>query len=409
MNILQINSVCGIGSTGRIATDLHAILLSQRHQSTVAYGRNTAKNCEQSIRIGNRIGNYLHAAQTRLLDKHGFGSYRTTKTFISKIRNLNPDVIHLHNLHGYYIHIGVLFDYLKQANKPVVWTLHDCWAFTGHCSYFDFVDCDCWKTQCCNCPLKNEYPKSFFLDRSRKNYSQKKELFTGVQNLTIVTPSKWLANSVKQSFLQQYPITIINNGIDLSVFQPVSGNFRTRYGLENKFLILGVASIFDKRKGFQYFLDLSKKLKKDERIVLVGLSEKQIRQLPSWIIGIVRTNNVQELAGIYSTADLFVNPTLEDNFPTTNLEALACGIPVVTFNSGGSPECIDKGCGLVVKRGDLPGLISAIEAVRKNGKKFYSAHCQKRAKDLYDKNARFYEYVELYRRCMNLCSEALPF
>ena len=409
MNILQINTVCGTGSTGRIATDLHAILLSQGNQSTVAYGRNTAENCEQSIRIGNSVDNYLHAAQTRLLDKHGFGSYRATKKFISEVRRLNPDVIHLHNLHGYYLHIGVLFDYLKQANKPIVWTLHDCWPFTGHCSYFDFADCNRWKTQCHNCPLKNEYPKSLFLDRSQRNYSQKKDLFTGMQNLTIVTPSKWLAGLVKQSFLQEYPVTVINNGIDLSVFQPVSSNFRTRYGLEGKFIILGVAAIFDERKGFQYFLNLFKKLKEDEQIVLVGLSEKQIRQLPSGIIGIARTNNVQELARIYGMADLFVNPTLEEVLGLVNLEALACGTPVVTFNSGGSPECIDKECGLVVKRGDLPGLILAIEAVRKNGKKFYSALCQKRAKDLYDKNARFSEYIELYRRGMNRCSEALPF
>ncbi len=400
MNILQINSVCGIGSTGRIATDLNAILLSQGHQSTVAFGRDTAKNCQQAIRIGSTFDNYLHVARTRVLDSHGFGSFFATKELIAMIKALNPDVIHLHNLHGYYLHIGLLFAYLKQANKPVIWTLHDCWAFTGHCAYFDFIGCNRWKSGCHDCPLKLAYPKSLFIDRSQLNYKQKKELFTGVQKLTLVTPSKWLATLVKESFLQDYPVAIINNGIDLGVFKPTSSNFRRHYNLEEHFILLGVATDWGERKGYNYFIDLAKQLRPDEKIVLVGVSARQLKQLPAGIIGIAKTNSTNELAEIYSAADLFINPTLEDNFPTTNLEALGCGTPVVTFNSGGSPECIDDECGLVVERGDLPGLIVAIDTVRKVGSESYSVRCQKRAKDWFDKNARFAEYVKLYEGYM---------
>jgi glycosyltransferase involved in cell wall biosynthesis len=396
MRILQINSVCGIGSTGRIVTDLHAILVSQGHQSTVAFGRDTATNCKQTIRIGSRIDNYLHVARTRLFDTHGFGSASATKAFIAKIRELNPDVIHLHNLHGYYLHIGLLFDYLKLANKPVIWTLHDCWAFTGHCSHFDFIGCDRWKSGCHDCPLKLEYPKSLFLDRSQWNYQHKKACFTGVQELTIVAPSKWLAELVKESFLQEYPIALINSGIDLKVFKPTPSDFRRRYKLNDQFILCGVASVWGERKGYRYFIDLARQLRPDEKIVLVGVSEQQIKQLPTGIIGIAKTNSTKELAEIYSAADLFVNPTLEDNFPTTNLEALACGTPVVTFDSGGSPECLDAGCGLVVERGGLPGLVAAIAMVRKIGKASYAAQCQKQVQDRFDKDARVAEYVELY-------------
>jgi len=282
MNILQINSVCGISSTGRIATDLHSILLSQGHQSTVAFGRNTANNCQHTIRIGSLFDIYLHVVRTRLLDSHGFGSSSATKKLIASIKALNPDVIHLHNLHGYYLHIGLLFAYLKQANKPVIWTLHDCWAFTGHCAYFDFIGCDRWMSECHDCPSKLEYPKSLFIDRSQLNYKQKNEIFTGVKKLTIVTPSKWLAALLKESFLQEYPVAIINNGIDLGVFKPTQSDLRGRYKLEDQFILLGVASEWNERKGYRYLLDLAKHLRPDEKIVLVGCSEHADQTVTIW-------------------------------------------------------------------------------------------------------------------------------
>ncbi len=397
MKVLQINSVCGIGSTGRIITSLQQMLQLRGDQCLIAFGRDSAKNCTQTIRIGSLIDNYLHAARTRILDAHGFGSRTATKVFITKIREFDPDVIHLHNLHGYYLHIGLLFEYFKQANKSIIWTLHDCWSLTGHCAYFDSVGCEWWKSGCHDCPLKNEYPKSIFLDRSRWNYQQKKALFRNVDNLTIVTPSQWLAKLVKQSFLKDYPVKVINNGVDLDIFQPVPNNFRSRYKLENKFVLLGVADTWGERKGYDYFLKLAKQLKFDEKLVLVGVSEGQIKSLPDNVIGIANTNSTKELAEIYSVADLFVNPTLEDNFPTTNLEALACGTPIVTFNTGGSPEALDERCGLVVERGDLSGLLGAIAMVKGVGEKVYSEYCQQRAKEFYDKNDRCAEYIDLYR------------
>ena len=365
-------------------------------QSTVAFGRDTAINCSRSIRIGNPVSNYIHVAQTRLFDSHGFGSTIATKAFLKKIILLNPDVIHLHNLHGYYLHIGLLFEYLKQSNKSVVLTLHDCWTFTGHCAYFDYIGCSFWESECHNCPLKSHYPKSFFIDRSKINFQRKKRLFTGVNNLTIVTPSKWLSYLVKKSFLQEYPVKVINNGIDLGIFKPSPSDFRKRYGLQEQFVLLGVASNWEKRKGYQYFLDIANRLSSDEKILLVGLNKQQIQKLPSGIIGILKTDSAAELAEIYSASDLFVNPTLEDNFPTTNLEALACGTPVITFDTGGSAECLDHECGLVVERGDVMGLIEAIAKIKKNGKKYYSFQAQKRVQDCFDKNDRFSEYVALY-------------
>lgn len=396
VKILQINSVCGIGSTGRIATDIHNILVKMGHESYIAYGRDIPKNCATAIKIGNKYDNYEHVALTRIYDKHGFGSKKATKEFINKIEEINPDIIHLHNIHGYYINIEILFDYLKKVNKPVIWTLHDCWVFTGHCAYFDYIGCNKWKNECFDCPEKKSYPASILMDNSKVNHYKKRNIFTGVKNLTIVTPSKWLAGLVKESFLCEYPVKVINNGIDLDTFKPTGSNFRQKYNLEDKYIILGVASIWDRRKGLKYFIELSNMLEEDEVIVLVGVSEKQKKELPNNIIGITKTNNIKELVGIYSTSDLFVNPTLEDNFPTTNLEALACGIPLITFNTGGSVEPITDETGFVVEKGDLQGILKCISLIRKNKKSEFSEKCVMSAKESYDKNDRFKEYISLY-------------
>lgn len=400
MKVLQINSVCGIGSTGRIATDIHNILIEQGHESYIAYGRDLPKNCDNAIRIGTRIDNYTHVAITRVLDKHGFGSKRSTIEFIDKIKGFDPDIIHLHNIHGYYINIEILFNYLKEANKPVVWTLHDCWSFTGHCAYFDYVRCGKWTTGCYNCPEKNAYPSSIICDNSKDNYRSKKEIFTGIKNLTIITPSQWLAKLVQQSYLKEYPVKVINNGVDLNVFKPLRGNFRQKYNLENKFIILGVASVWDRRKGLKYFVELADKVSENEVIVLVGLREKQINQIPENIIGISRTNNVEELVDIYSSADVFVNPTLEDNFPTTNLEALACGTPVITFDTGGSPESIDDNCGLVSNKNVMDDLLEKIRLIKEKGKFYYSDSAIERVKALFDNQERYTDYLMVYEKIL---------
>jgi putative colanic acid biosynthesis glycosyltransferase len=401
LKVLQINTVCGTGSTGRIATDIHNILLEQGHESYIAYGRGESVNCNTAIKIGSKTDLYVHGAMTRIFDNHGFASKKATKEFIKEVEELNPDIIHLHNIHGYYINVEILFNYLKKSNKPVVWTLHDCWAFTGHCAYFDYVGCDKWKTACYKCPQKKNYPASIFIDNSKQNYLKKKELFTGIKNMTIVTPSNWLANLVKQSFLKECPVKVINNGIDLDVFRPTESDFREKFNIKDKFLILGVANIWDKRKGFEHFTEFSQKLKQDEVIVMVGLTQKQKENLPNKIIGITRTNNLQELVEIYSCADVFINTTLEDNFPTVNLEALACGIPVITHKVGGSPETLDESCGFIVEKRNMEILISKIQEIKTKDKAFYSKACIDRAITFYSKIDRFNEYVELYQNIYN--------
>lgn len=395
MRVLQINSVCGIGSTGRIATDLHKVLKEQGHESYIAYGRDNPLNCKDAIKIGSKLDNYLHVAKTRVLDRHGFGSRKASEDLVAKIKMINPDVIHLHNLHGYYLNIEILFGFLKEFKKKVIWTLHDCWAFTGHCSYFDYVNCEKWKTGCNNCPLKTGYPSSLIMDQSNRNYKDKHHLFVGVHDLTIATPSQWLARKVKESFLSAYPIEVINNGINLEVFKPQKSNVRKKYDLEEKFVVLGVASIWNQRKGFQYFLDLANMLQPDEVIIMVGLTPKQKKKLPDNIIGIEKTNNIQELADIYSSADVFINPTLEDNFPTTNLEALASGTPVITFNTGGSVESIDDKSGIIVNKGNITGLYEAVKKIQK--KPIDRNNCINRSK-LYNKENKFNEYIKVYER-----------
>ena len=397
MRVLQINSVCGIGSTGRIATDIHKILIENGHESYIAYGRDEPKNCDTTIKIGTKYDNYSHVAVTRIYDKHGFGSKKATEEFIKKIEVLDPDVIHLHNIHGYYINIEILFNYLKKADKPVIWTLHDCWAFTGHCAYFDFVGCVKWKSGCFDCPEKKSYPASIAKDNSENNFFNKKDIFNGVNNLTIVTPSKWLANLVNDSFLSKYTVEVINNGIDLDIFQPTESDFRQKYNLENKFVILGVASTWDRRKGFKYFIQLSNELESDAVIVLVGLSEKQKKELPKNIIGITRTDSIEALAKIYTTADVFVNPTLEEVMGLTNVEAMACGTPVITFNTGGSIECIDEKTGIIVEKGNSIKLRKVIGEIKKVEKAFYSEACIYRANTLFDKNDRYLEYLNTYQ------------
>lgn len=399
MHIFQINSDYQYGSTGRIVSELQEKILLSGGKCTIAYGRQRIKGINNShvILIGNTLDNYLHLAKTRIFDAHGFGSYSATKKLIKKIDELQPDVIHLHNLHGYYIHIGLLFKYLKKIRKPVIWTLHDCWTFTGHCSHYDYIGCDKWRKMCHHCVLKGEYPTSYFIDRSSKNYQQKKKIFTGIYNITFVTPSRWLMREVKNSYLNEYPVKVINNGIDIDVFKPILSDIKRFYNLEGKFLILGLASIWGERKGLQYFIDLAGRLKPDEKIILVGVSEGQIKKLPDGIIGVRSTNSTLRLAEIYSSADVFVNPTLEDNYPTTNLEAMACGTPVITFNSGGSAESIKEGCGMVVERGNLEELVQAISVIKKNRKNYYAANCRQHALSSFNKNARFEEYIELYR------------
>lgn len=345
--ILFINSVCN-GSTGTICKNLYKAAVEEGHECCIAYGRGEAPEGFKTIKIGNKLDIYLHVLKARLFDASGFGSKHATKELIKKIDEFKPDIIHLHNIHGYYVNIEILFKYLKDHPEiKKIWTLHDCWAFTGHCAYYTYTRCDKWKT-CCkgHCPNRNEYPKTTF-SCVTKNYTKKKNIFSNVENIILITPSKWLKNEVEKSFLKNYKTVVIHNGVDTNIFKPTPSNIKEQYGIKNKKIILGVASVWDKRKGLNTFLELSKEIDDEYQIVLIGLNSKQIKQLPSNIIGISRTENVQELVKWYSAAYVYFNPTLEDNYPTTNLEAISCGTPVVTFETGGSPESV-IGNGIII-------------------------------------------------------------
>ena len=363
MKILMINVVCGIRSTGRICTDLAVALEAHGHEVKIAYGREKVpeKFQKYAVRIGSDFDVKLHGVKARLFDDCGFGSRVITKKFIKWVQEYDPDVIHLHNVHGYYIDIETLFSYLRTCGKKIIWTLHDCWAFTGHCVYFDYVGCDKWKTKYHHCIQKKEYPVCIGLDQSKKHFEKKKEIFTGITNLILVTPSKWLANLVQQSFLGAYPVIVIHNGVNTDIFKPTESNIREKYSLGNKKVVLGVAAIWDRRKGFEDFIELSKILTAEYQIILVGLSETQMKIIPNNIIGITRTDNVQELAALYSLASVLVNPTLEDNYPTTNIEAIACGTPVITYNTGGSVESA-RMYGIVTEK-NVESLFRAIKEI----------------------------------------------
>lgn len=381
----MINVVCGIRSTGKICTDLAVMLESQGHEVKIAYGRESVP--EQfhkfAVRIGSDSDIKLHGLKARLIDGCGFGSKRTTKKFIKWVKEFDPDVIHLHNLHGYYINIKVLFEYLKESKKKVIWTLHDCWAFTGHCTYFDFVKCQKWKNECKKCPQKKSYPKCTFISNAKYNYKTKKELFTSMNNMILITPSDWLGKIVMKSFLKDYSVKTIHNGIDLNIFRPTPSNIKTKYGLQNKKVILGVAAIWDNRKGLKYMVELAEKLDSSFIVVVIGVTEEQEKQLPKNMLGILNTKNSEELAKWYSLADVFVNTTMEDNYPTTNLEAIACGTPVLTFNTGGSVEAVPLEN--IVSKGDVNSLVHIIM----EDKVAFSDICV-------DKDVLLRKYLEIY-------------
>ena len=404
--VMLVNTVVGTGSVGRLVEGLYNKLVSNGYECMVAYGRDTHPEGMNAYRIGQDLDVYIHGALSRITDRHGFYSKRATVEFINVIEEYKPDIIHLHNVHGYYLNIRVLFDYLKTTDIRIIWTLHDCWTFTGHCSHFEYIGCMKWVSGCYSCEQLAEYPKSVGKDNSQKNYADKKELFTGFENLTIVTPSQWLKTRVEQSFMGEYHSVVVPTGIDTSVFHPVAEErrddnpvFRLRnsLNLRNKNVLLGVANPWRTRKGLTQFVNLSKLINERCVIVLVGLNDEQLSSLPETIIGIGHTDSVDELAALYSMADIYVNLTLEDTFPTTNIEALACGTPVITYRSGGSAESIDDSCGIAVERNSVQGVVAAIDTIiSQKGIAYTEEDCVRHAM-LYDKEVRFEEYIrEVY-------------
>lgn len=407
MKIVLVNTISGATSTGRICVDLYQTASEKGHEVYIAMGRGKQPAGIEGYLIGNTFDFVGHVIKNFVQGKAGFGSAYVTKKFLKWLDEVKPDIIHLHNIHGFYLQVELLFEYLKHRDIAVVWTLHDCWPFTGHCAYFDYIGCEKWRVDaggCHDCPIhKTSYPYAIFKDNTIWNYAKKKQVFTGVKNLTIVTPSKWMAELVTNSFLKEYRTVVIPNGINLDNFKPLSPEQQKmrekQYEGYKHRTILGVANRWEERKGLSFFEQLAERLPDNYTIELIGLNKVQTKQMkdkyPSGkLLPIDRTRNVELLASIYRTADVFVNPTLEDNFPTTNLEALACGTPVITFQTGGSAESIDETCGLVVMQGDIDALEEAIIKVCEE-KPFSGEACRKRSL-LFDRQERYHDYLKLY-------------
>ena len=394
MKVVQINATYGIGSTGKICAGISRMLTAEGIENQVLY-------CGKKVDFpnGERYGGTayikLQALRSRISGHYGFHSKAVTRKLLRKLDSIRPDLVHIHNIHSHNCNLRMLFAYLKKHEIKVCWTFHDCWAFTGYCPNFDMVDCQKWKGACGKCPQRGSF--SWFFDKSGWLQGQKKALFTSFP-MTVVTPSQWMADIVKESFLKEQDVRVIPNGINLAVFRPRESAFRSRYGCADRWIVLGVAFGWDKRKGLDVFLELSRRLDHSFQIVLVGTDERTDKQLPPQILSIHRTCNQQELAEIYSAADVLVNPTREDNYPTVNMEALACAVPLVTFDTGGSPEIPDESCGTVVEKEDMDALTAEVIRICEN-RPFSKDACLARAKN-FEQQKRYREYLALYKELL---------
>lgn len=382
--LVQINVTAASGSHGMIAEEIGRLAKTEGWESWIAYGRWAKKSESQLIRIGSDYDVRIHGLQSRLLDNHGLASKSATRNLIKQLEEIKPDIVHLHNIHGYYLNYPILFDYLKRSGVRVIWTLHDCWPLTGHCAHFMGVGCEKWKSGCGDCQLSGAYPASLLVDRSRQNWVKKREAFGSLgEKLTLVACCEGIAKYYREA-MPDTRLEVIHNGVDLDVFRPL--------GIPKRKMILGVASVWPESKGLGEFVRLRKMLPDDWAIELVGLSDKQILTLPTGINGRGRTQSVNELVELYNQAMVFVNPTFEDSFPTVNIEALACGTPVVTYRTGGSPEAVDELTGVVVDRSDVSGLVDGI----KRAEKLRPEDCRARAVGKFNKHDCFKKYIELY-------------
>ena len=378
--VLYINSVCGFGSTGRIVADLTK---TDDYESLVCFGRKKDFANVNSFQFANFFDNAFGAIRTILFDNNLNICTNATRRLIKKIKEYNPDIIHLHNIHGYYVNVEMLINFLKEYGKPVVWTFHDCWPFTGYCSDAYYVNCEKYQKECVNCDHWFAYPFSLFKQNVTKDFNRKKELFRGFDNLTIVTPSKWLGGICNLSFLRNMNTVTVNNGIDLNDFKPSKAK-------NNKFTVLAVASFWTKDKGSEDLNKLVKLLDKDIEVVVVGNGSDKI----DGVKAISHTNNKAELVDLYSSAHVLVNPTLDDNFPSVNIESIACGTPVITYRTGGSPEIIDGKTGVVVDKGNYKAMAEVVNKLYRNYY-FKSEDCVKQSKR-YSKEVMKKEYQKLY-------------
>ncbi|QTE74998.1 glycosyltransferase [Clostridiales bacterium FE2010] len=396
MNVLEINTV-NFGSTGNIMLDIADSARKKGHKVWCAYPNykiNKEKKIENTIFIGGKISDWIHTRIFRAFGLNGCGSVASTIIFLWKINKLHIHLVHLHNLHDCYINFPLLFHYLKKKNIPIIWTLHDCWPFTGQCAHYDMIGCKKWINGCNNCQQIHVYPSSG-MDKSTYMWRLKKKTFNGVSHMLLIAPSIWMKEQIKQSFLKDYPIKVIYNGIDLSVFYRREQVCNLIPNIHNKYIVLGVSFAWSDKKGLDVFIELSKRLDEEKyQIVIVGTNENIDKDLPSCIISIHRTQNQSELAEIYSSADVFVNPTRQEVLGLVNIEALACGTPVVTFNTGGSPEVLDETCGCVIFRNDIDSLEK--EIIRICEEKPYSKNACIRRAQRYEKSIMLEKYMEIY-------------
>lgn len=390
--ILQINVDTALYSCGKICEDISIVAQKQGWETYVAYGRERKAGVNSEIKVGCMLNVYEHYFEHRVFDNEGLASRCPTKKLIKEIIRIKPDIVQLHDIHDHWLNYKILFEYLKKQDIQVVWTLHDCWAFTGGCFYYDQEDCEKWRTKCENCPQK----RSLLIDQTKKQFELRKRLLEDMDNLTLVPVSDWLANAVRLSFLKRKRLLTIHNGVNLSLFKPTPTKLKDK----SVFNILGVAAVWDRRKGLDDFIKLRTILPPSYHITLVGLKKQIIKELPAGIKGIEKTFNVQELVKLYSDADVFLNPTYSDNFPTTNIEALACGTPVITYRTGGSPEAIDDRTGIIVEQGDIDALVEAIK--RLNDHPLLTGDCRKRAERLFNKDECFKSYIKLYNELLSV-------
>jgi glycosyltransferase involved in cell wall biosynthesis len=400
MTVLQINSVCGFGSTGRNCVEIARALKSQGHDCYIAYGQGTTRY-EHSYKIGTVLENHAHNALSRMSGKQGYWTVRGTKKLIRYIEQIKPDIIHLHNLHGNYLHLEVLFKYLATSNKPIVWSLHDCWAYTGKCSHYADVQCYKWKTHCNHCPQVHSYPPSIFFDRSYEMFSDKKKWFSLIKNMTLAPVSNWLAGEVKESFLNIFPIQPVYNWVDRTVFTPSLNINRAVFGIDTeKFVILGVSAAWKKMSNkFKDFIALSKIISDNCQIVLVGRLEEGI-ELPPQVLHIPYVENTEELANLYSIADVYVHLSTEDTFGKVIAEAMSCGTPAIVYNATACPELIGEGCGFIIEKRDVAGICEAINTIKKEGKGKYTDFCRRHVKENYDYKKNTDTLIDLYQKML---------
>lgn len=397
--LFQINVVANSGSTGKIAEQIGMLAQNNGWDCYMAYGRWAYNSSLKLYRIGSKKDVFQHGLKSILFDKHAMGSKSATKALIEEILKVKPDIIHLHNIHGYYLNLPLLCDFLAAYGKPIVMTLHDCWTVTGHCVHFQDINCDKWIDGCHHCPNLKGYPRSLFVDNSKNNWKIKKESFQKILQLLIIVPvCNWLGDIISRSYLNNAVRKVIVNGIDLNVFKPVENvsAIRTKLQLNNKFVILAVSNVWNKTKGLNDVLWLREQMSDDVVFIMVGVTSKQKKNLPKGVIGICHTENVSELVDLYSLADVFVNPTYQDTLPTVSIEALACGTPVVSYDTGGSADIVDEKTGALVKRGDRDSLLSSITNVKKHGKILYKDACREKSLNAFNNKECFYKYLELY-------------